>query len=1303
MLVKHLDKRRLQYFTYNENYDALNSLQYIVSSWNCDQFAEWLKGVDDGIIAYLPKIKKANITGKNLDVIDEEYLENIGIYSFGIRRIIMQAINSLLYFCRDIEKDSLQRLMMMCVSKLDMLIGCVQKVQTTPEQIKNFSKDNLRLNVYTFLNNTYSNLVYVVDEVKKIVFWLDRSPFDRLDMYIQIREKILNDCIDLAKVDSLRSRNILKTNSIYTKAKKMREYLIDLIRTRNDPIFVCTSFTERAVIKINEPTELGINIQSSFRGVHVISEIRTDSPADRCEKLDAGDEILQINESNYNDTDHNIGKQIVLLVNKRPRNPIAAKMFIRPNKPKQRPISPVPEDSSMQWLKLNRTSSLNIAKSAWRNHNQRYAGSTIQFASIAHISLEEEDSKKIRRRNSISGDKPDGTEYEDVPFEIEIDNELMRRNSFVSSYLKSRRKRTVFRQFSNDTIILEQDNSVDATSSDIPNIIIRRTKRMRQQPNEHVKSFINNRLTDEDVDFNNINEELIEGENITANLNYAEIELVQNDNILDLNIDKIPCVSDLDWSAPINEITKLHHKQEDKTKNHSLGSLESPKVNSNFYFDSSPSNSATPRSNICPISPLYYNKVPLSPFGINNRGKCFTPASTTFTDISEELSSSRQSTSSTYNVIKTTSPSSSVSSHYSLVSTIHKTKPALNMLAPLAEPDDSGNINTPKRLPNQYLNSNYDKKPSLEDIIEITEIPYVNLSGILIEGNSRWRNSTRYKFTKGWAVLASINGVRYLLIYSSQKSEKASILIQPRYFKISLDIKLKTSKKHLLFLSNKSFEIYLATYTREDTLFWNDYLIKGNLMINEVDNIDEITQKYILQHSYYIRSNSSTVKCYNNNNNIQYSAHLEIPSGNESKNFLSSLIFKSKLLSRKTPRDITISKLDKTKFSLSEKKYIIYDVNYGEGFNLRRDVYLRIANTIRILRENGHNYILVLPPFGRLYHWKKGESQIPWKNLFDIKSLQKFIPVIDFNDFLKEEGGYIKIDLILYLQGYKEGWGSHFEIKYDERDCIENKYYKYANNRWYGWFFGYEDNVIAKNFQCLSIQGQSNTLSNAIIHSYINNRIIFIDRAEVILHDIFSDVYYWRARRSMRYAHYLIKYGDLFRSEMFNSTDINDKTVMDDDWRLVKKQHGDAIGGNYVCVHWRRGDFVRSHSKDIPSIKGTANQVELFAKKYSLNKVFVSSDCNDIEWQKLKNEFNNNLEIFRFEDKDLSDGGISIIDQYICSHARAFIGSYVSTFSFRIHEDREIMGFLPETTFNRLCPDNDLNCEQPTKWLIKYS
>ena len=65
------------------------------------------------------------------------------------------------------------------------------------------------------------------------------------------------------------------------------------------------------------------------------------------------------------------------------------------------------------------------------------------------------------------------------------------------------------------------------------------------------------------------------------------------------------------------------------------------------------------------------------------------------------------------------------------------------------------------------------------------------------------------------------------------------------------------------------------------------------------------------------------------------------------------------------------------------------------------------------------------------------------------------------------------------------------------------------------------------------------------------------------------------------------------------------------------------------------------------------------------------------------------------------DGGIAIIDQILCAHSRYFIGTYESTFSFRIQEEREILGFNYSTTFNRFCFETNKNECQTTRWLIK--
>eukprot|EP00731_Ephydatia_muelleri_P012844 Em0007g154a len=68
------------------------------------------------------------------------------------------------------------------------------------------------------------------------------------------------------------------------------------------------------------------------------------------------------------------------------------------------------------------------------------------------------------------------------------------------------------------------------------------------------------------------------------------------------------------------------------------------------------------------------------------------------------------------------------------------------------------------------------------------------------------------------------------------------------------------------------------------------------------------------------------------------------------------------------------------------------------------------------------------------------------------------------------------------------------------------------------------------------------------------------------------------------------------------------------------------------------------------------------------------------------------------------DGGVAIIDQWIAAHSRHFVGTGHSTFSFRIREDRQLMGFSRESTFNSLCGDKPgeegdiISCEQPSYW-----
>lgn len=84
-------------------------------------------------------------------------------------------------------------------------------------------------------------------------------------------------------------------------------------------------------------------------------------------------------------------------------------------------------------------------------------------------------------------------------------------------------------------------------------------------------------------------------------------------------------------------------------------------------------------------------------------------------------------------------------------------------------------------------------------------------------------------------------------------------------------------------------------------------------------------------------------------------------------------------------------------------RYLLYDVNPPEGFNLRRDVYIRMASLVKTLRKDGDDWVLVLPPWGRLYHWQSPnihQIRIPWGEFFSLTSLQANVPVIEYEEFI---------------------------------------------------------------------------------------------------------------------------------------------------------------------------------------------------------------------------------------------------------------------------------------------------------------
>ena len=111
-------------------------------------------------------------------------------------------------------------------------------------------------------------------------------------------------------------------------------------------------------------------------------------------------------------------------------------------------------------------------------------------------------------------------------------------------------------------------------------------------------------------------------------------------------------------------------------------------------------------------------------------------------------------------------------------------------------------------------------------------------------------------------------------------------------------------------------------------------------------------------------------------------------------------------------------------------------------------------------------------------------------------------------------------------------------------------------------------------------------------------------------------------------------------------------------------------------------------------------------KKKSLDTLFVATDASEKEMKVLRDN-TPGIRVVRYQPSDtelsdLKDGGVAIVDQIVCSHARYFIGTRESTFTFRIQEEREMLGFREEDTFDMLCRDGEAECDGGTQWRIDW-
>jgi peptide-O-fucosyltransferase len=155
------------------------------------------------------------------------------------------------------------------------------------------------------------------------------------------------------------------------------------------------------------------------------------------------------------------------------------------------------------------------------------------------------------------------------------------------------------------------------------------------------------------------------------------------------------------------------------------------------------------------------------------------------------------------------------------------------------------------------------------------------------------------------------------------------------------------------------------------------------------------------------------------------------------------------------------------------ERYLTYGVSATEGFNLRVDVFIRVAHLVKLLPK-AQNWTLVLPPWEHLDHWTSEMNQegITWTQFYDFKSLKSYLPVLEMRDFLRN--GQNKFDEVFVLQSDDRNILWNVET-IDEAPClIDQGYYRDVDGLYRG-FLRCTD-IYSEGYKCLSVHGTAHVL-----------------------------------------------------------------------------------------------------------------------------------------------------------------------------------------------------------------------------------
>ncbi|XP_066521915.1 connector enhancer of kinase suppressor of ras 2 isoform X3 [Hoplias malabaricus] len=265
-----------------------------VSKWSPSQVVDWMKGLDDCLQQYIKNFEREKVGGDQLLRITHQELEDLGVSRIGHQELILEAVDLLCALNYGLETENLKTLS--------------HKLNASAKNLQNFITGRRRSGHYDgrttrkLPNDFLTSVVDLIAAAKSLLAWLDRcyfffrSPFAAVTDYSVTRNNVIQLCLELTTIVQQDCTVYETENKILHVCKTLSGVCDHIISLSSDPLVSQSAHLEVVQLTNIKPTEgLGMYIKSTYDGLHVITGTTEGSPADRCKKIHAGDEVIQVN------------------------------------------------------------------------------------------------------------------------------------------------------------------------------------------------------------------------------------------------------------------------------------------------------------------------------------------------------------------------------------------------------------------------------------------------------------------------------------------------------------------------------------------------------------------------------------------------------------------------------------------------------------------------------------------------------------------------------------------------------------------------------------------------------------------------------------------------------------------------------------------------------------------------------------------------------------------------------------------------------------------------------------------------